>query len=317
MYAPNETDPASGVLVFIIAAPHLSDYTDQDGYFEIGEVPAGAQELQVGGGSLAIIIPIDVVAGQNNVVAPETEPIVVGEGIEVKMAVATGLYDAIEYILGTNPSLPPPNGLGFPELSSPSDPGTGYVLYGTPDSIGNISPVLSDTGLLNQYDVIFLDCGTETAPIYDDVQMNNLRDWVAAGHSLYASDWAYDFVETGWPEAIDFYDDDTVPGDATEGDSEDVTAQVLDPGLRAALGGATSAEISFNLSAWAVAEAAGTGTEVLMTADVHVLGTPLNDSPILLRFHSGQGTVIYTAFHNEAQLTTDMERILRALVFGM
>ncbi len=322
VYAPNGTDPAPGVLVFIVTKaepPELSDYTDPDGYFEIGDVPAGAQDLQVGEGALAVTVEIDVVAGETNVVAPQDDPIKIGEGVEVKMAVATGSFDTIEEVLTR---------LGFATLTTPDDAGTGYVLY------SDISTVLSSQALLDKYQVIFLNCGTEEGAIYDGPQMERLRTWVAGGASLYASDWAYDFLEVGWPNAIEFYGDDAVPGAAHVGDAGTANAEVLDPGLQAALGKNT-ATIEFNLGIWAVAESAGSGTDVLMTADeVFVSGlasaglsdrraraagrqTSITDNPILLRFHPAQGTVIYTAFHNEAQVSADMDAILETLAFGM
>lgn len=321
--APNGTDPAPGVLVFIVTKaepPELSDYTDPDGYFEIGDVPAGAQDLQVGEGALAVTVEIDVVAGETNVVAPEDDPIKIGEGVVVKMAVGTGYWDSIETILGN---------LGFAELASPDDAGSGYVLYGTPGDSGDISPVLSDTTLRDKYDIMFLNCGTDETAAYDETDIQNLRDWVSAGHSLYVSDLADDFIQQGWPEAVTYGGYDT--------DTGTVEADVLDPALQAALG-ENKADITFDLGGWSLIESVPSETETLMRANVpaflSITGlasrgaphaspkaanrqTPAGMRPILVRFHPGQGTVNYTSFHNEAQPQADINIILSSLVFGL
>jgi len=323
VYSPNGQYPVPNALAYIQGQSSLADYTDATGLFSIEDVPSGAQVLIVIAGSFQVTLNINVIGGQDNVVAPASDPIQMGVepgSNEVKMAVAEGAFDTIEEILSA---------LGFPELSAPTDPGTGYVMYDT------IADVLSDTDLLDQYDIIFLNCGTDESPADDATQMQNLRNWVAAGGSLYASDYAYWFVETGWPDAINFYGEDALD-EARIGEAETVTARVLDPVLQAVLGSPT-AQIEFNLGGWVVIEpgAQGSGTDVLMEADVHVYDfglkaaadrlaaraatrqTLVEDSPILVRFARGSGNVIYTCFHNEAQVTDEMMAILRTLVFHL
>jgi hypothetical protein len=38
------------------------------------------------------------------------------------------------------------------------------------------------------------------------------------GGSVYASDWAYDVVEIGWPDRVDFVGADEIPNDAQLGE---------------------------------------------------------------------------------------------------
>jgi len=334
--APDGTTPVVDAYVYIPTAAASRravpfDYTDQYGYFRIDNVPAGPQTLAVNAGPFHYERSINVTGGQVNLVAPQDNPITMGGGggTQVKMAVAAGYYDAISDVLDR---------LGFPRLASPDDPGTGYVLYGevapTPPSFGSgdISPVLSDTALLAKYHIIFLNCGTDESAVWDPTLMANLRAWIEAGGFLYVSDLAYDFVEVAYPDAVDFYGDDAVRDSAERGVPGQVTADVLDSGRQAALGKNT-AQINFNLGSWAIIDGVGTGTDNLMRANVQAydlgLGSvsdhrtrnlgvaqlPLSNRPILVRFRAGQGGVIYTSFHNEAQTSADMDKILDQLVF--
>ena len=100
------------------------------------------------------------------------------------------------------------------------------------------------------------------------------------------------------------------------GPAGSVSAEVLDSGLQAALG-TSEANVMFDQSSWAVAQTVGDGI-ALVEAEVTVVdlwGTESTlVSPLVVRLDHGEGTVYYTAFHNEAQLTGDMLVILEQIV---
>ena len=42
------------------------------------------------------------------------------------------------------------------------------------------------------------------------------------------------------------------------------------------------------------------------------------DSPLAIRYHRGEGTVVYTTFHNDAQGTTfDVDKLLQEMIFSL
>jgi hypothetical protein len=175
-----------------------------------------------------------------------------------------------------------------------------------------------------EFDIIFINCGVSTDWLYTHREeiRSNLRSFVEGGGSLYASDWAYYFIELPFPGKIDFYGDDSVAGDAQLGTLGTVTANVIDPVMQAIMG-STTATINFDLSSWAISEALAPDVEVLLQANVRAMdlwgGTSVvPNAPIAARFEVGAGRVIYTAFHNEHQATTiDMREILGEIILSL
>jgi hypothetical protein len=118
------------------------------------------------------------------------------EGDLPQLAVATGDHDAVECVLRDL-------GIGPGEFSTPD--GSGAVhLYdnqtpGSPSLPGQLAlpSLLLDRQRLFRYHGVFLDCsGTAYSQILlgDATVRANLRDYVAAGGRLYATDWSYDFI---------------------------------------------------------------------------------------------------------------------------
>ncbi len=143
----------------------------------------------------------------------------------------------------------------------------------------------------------------------------NVCNWVNGGGSLYVGDWSYDLVEACWPDAIEFYGDDEVVDAAQAGAAGDVIADVPDERLREDLG-ASVVNLVFNYSAFAVVESVGSDVEVLVTGDVRyqpegaTLYEEIDDSPLAVRFVSGQGQVFFTSFHLVAQTPAVTDAIL-------
>jgi hypothetical protein len=204
----------------------------------------------------------------------------------VKLAYVTGEYDSIESILA---------GLGFAPVE----------LFAADLA----------TTTLSAYDALFLNCGLDETYATDLATTTALGAFVSGGGTLYASDWAYVYVVAAFPGRVNM-----VAGDPRSGEATDApfTAQVLDASLRAALGGST-AQITFDLWDWAVIDGVPAGTTVLIEGPVayYVPGRVTATKPLAVQFSSGAGRVTLTSFHNEPQVTGDMQKLLESMVFGL
>ena len=280
--------------------------TDLDGYFTLTDVHAGTQTLYIEKGSFSTSVEVEVEDGQTTELP---EPACVDAG-SAHVAVVTGDWDNIEAILA---------GAGI----------TDVTLY---DGLNGTSPsdrdLLGNLDLMAEYDIIFLNCGQyESFFFTDPAYINNLRAYVDAGGSLYASDWAYDFVEVAFPESIDFDGDDNVRNAAATGDSGPLTGTVEDPALATALGD-SSVSLNYDLPQWVVPASSAANARVLVrgTAPATDYSNPfspqsytVSNAPLAIQFSFGSsgGSVIYTSFHNESQSTQDMDLILAYMVFEL
>ncbi len=101
------------------------------------------------------------------------------------------------------------------------------------------------------------------------------------------------------------------------GESQDLTVTVLDNDIKALLGKNTCT-ICYDLGAWVLIK-----VEDPSKVQVDVIGDPntyegiVEDSPLLVEFSYGSGSVIYTTFHNEEQVTPDGLKIIKHLVFSL
>jgi hypothetical protein len=188
------------------------------------------------------------------------------------------------------------------------------------DSLGEgykytIIPVsgLVDAKKLGEYDVLFYTCGRGGA---DSDITSRLHDFVVNGGTLYASDWRYTAVALAFPD----YQSERLQGSGAAGTIE---ADVVDPGLRDALGSPT-VKLKFNLSQW---KTAAFGNDLLPPEDkdkvkVLIAGTyrqvkgDTATAPLLVKFQAGKGVVIFTSFHNEKQTSEVEKKLLNFLVFS-
>jgi hypothetical protein len=154
------------------------------------------------------------------------------------------------------------------------------------------------------FDVLFLTCapgGTEPA------LTGNLRDFVAKGGTLYASDWRYDCVAEAFPDVA-------APHLRGDGTGQDLNARVVDPGLRDLLG--DTVPLRFDLNRWKPAAFAGDRVKVLLEGNYRRDFGGSARAPLLVKFQFGEGTVIFTSFHNEKQNSAIEQKLLKYLVFS-
>lgn len=194
-------------------------------------------------------------------------------------------------------------------------------------SFGYNITVISLSDLLNYstitaFDIIALNCAGDLED-YASQSKNNLKNFVENGGKLYASDWAYIFIEEAFPDYIDF------PAYPQIGDAQTTKAHISDQNLSKYLG-VTEAEIVYDLDAWVVIDNVSSSTNVLISGDVSSSGyksslispqtrsSQINKSissinsvrPLAVSFNYGNGSVVYTTFHNESQINESVRHIL-------
>jgi hypothetical protein len=266
--------------------------TDADGRFVLEGLPPGTWEVHVEKGSFSTSFTVEVTDGSFEL--PDDECLDPG----VDIAVLRGSYDVTEEILETL-------GLSYDLIEQG---GTTQLDF------------LRDEARLASYDIVFLNCGMDEDWLYTGTERvtSNLVKFVEDGHSLYASDWAFLAVEAAFPDAIDFYGDDAFLFDAYGGDDGTLEADVVDPTMQALLGSAV-ADIHYDLAGWVMAVGTESATEVLVRGSPVSLWEPhpLEDVPLAVRFEAGAGRVVFTTFHNEPQITSDMELMLREIILSL
>jgi len=163
---------------------------------------------------------------------------------------------------------------------------------------------------LSQYQAVLLNCGADDRHATEPATKSNLTSFVNGGGVLYVSDWAYSYVQSAFPGHVTF-----LTPDPHVGDDGEQTAEVVDEALHLALG-KTTAAIDFNLSGWVVIDSTPSSDE-LLAGPVMVNGASKGAHPYAAQFAVGQGRVTYTSFHNEAQTTADMDKLLEQMLLGL
>jgi hypothetical protein len=180
---------------------------------------------------------------------------------------------------------------------------------------------------LAPYDVVFLTCGGvprewlerrlrdserggagtfRPKPETVEAVHESFRRFVGHGGTLYASDLQFDLIRLAFPELID-------EAKAGRGAVQTVEAEVVDPGLRRLLG--PSIDLRFDLPGWRPAAFRGPDVTTYLRGTYALRDDTEQTGPLLVAFPHGEGTVIFTSFHNEAQNTEIELELLRHLVF--
>lgn len=270
--------------------------SDGNGNFWVDGVPSGTVTVGVVKGDFNVTYSVQVQDGQVTDAAQVVDAICFPDK-QVKIAVVTGDWDMIEDILGKL--------------------GLSYDLYDGQFNTSQAIGLLTNLQKMKTYDVIFFDCGAAHFGIVANNALiqQNLQAFVKDGGSVYASDWAFVYAEFPWPNAIDFYGNDTSSMGPKVGASKTLTGSVVDPLLQQYLGKG-NVSINYDLSAWVVVQAAGAGTGVHIMGYVSEAG---GNVPLMLSHapYGGPGRVLFTTFHNEYQVTADMKQILNYLVFEL
>lgn len=218
-----------------------------------------------------------------------------------------------------------------------TDPNNGDTTYRTIDDL------LTDTELMDDYSVILLNCGLDETLSSDATVIANIQDYIENGGHIYASDWAYLFVEEPFPDLLDFYGDTSVDGlgstaeqdEARVGEgSLDQTVNIEDASLLSFLRDedivddtADTATVNFNLGSWVVmSNAADDVTQLLTTDDLASLDNEVlsgNTTIPIAALSCGSSTdggIFYGSYHTEIGEATDedsaQEAILRYMILN-
>jgi hypothetical protein len=207
----------------------------------------------------------------------------------------------------------------------------GFVNYTVVDGLDAdvLEGFLSDTANLAPYDILFFNGGhVEEHIFYDtnpanktpDLVAENLQDYVADGGSVYASDWAYDVVESVWPAAIDFLGDDYTPNAAQLGDYDNVKAIVTDAAMAEFLG-SQQANVIFDLPVWPAMNSVEPYVSIHLTGTVHYRegqeSYTLASVPLLASFSGGKGRVAFSSFRVAANQTDEMMQIFQYMMYDV
>lgn len=298
--APDGQTWLSDASVFVIRADgtRAEATSDTEGRYTLSGVPAGEQTVIVQKGSFSTSFTVTVVEGQTTTVPDDQCEL---DPPDIRVAVVSGSWDRVEDVLddvGVDPA--------------------NITMYNGGSSTW-VADLLDDYAVLSQYDIVFFNCGVSDFGFSFETQaIANLQQFVAQGGSVYASDQAYDLVERTWPSSIDFYGTDTLSNQAQNGQAtQDMVGQIVDDGLAGSLA-STTIELHYPLLAWAVIQDVSPNVTVYIRADAPLMdGSTLGNVPHTVRFIGGQGRVLYTSFHQEANISEQMEHALRILMFEL
>lgn len=296
---------------------HFEETTtaDSEGYYEFIGIPAGSHTIRIESGSFSEEQPVTVIKDQETNLLSEAAKVCI-QGGSVPIAILEGTYDDIGNIL---------EGMDI-EFDVVGGDGSGF---GSP---GDAEAFLRDINEMNQYDILFIECGglwgilgspggipmPGEEPMVDQEILDNLNSFVQNGNSLYVSDLASPFIQESISEAVVFHRHNEGPTASWVGNPQTVSADVISADMQAAIGmGPTT--IDFASPGWDVAEDAGSRSTIHFTADVNTDSGMITNAPLMISYDApdSPGKAIYTGFHNTDQPTGDMEDILEFMIFQL
>ncbi len=163
---------------------------------------------------------------------------------------------------------------------------------------------LSNLGTLQNYRMIFLNCGSEI----NSATNTQLGAYIQGGGKVYASDWAFGCIKSVYPD---------LNGDYI-GNSQTITADVTNTDLQLFLGKNT-ASIVYDLGGWVSLDPANNQSVNVpfLKGSYQTSSGMVTNNSIAFERIEGSGKLIYTTFHNEANVTTDAVKILMFFVYQL
>ena len=248
----------------------ISTRSAPNGTYTLQNVPAGPQVIVATRGAFQARINVTVI-GNQTVAAPKAPLTSTG-----KLAYVKGNFDKIQNVVTAG-------GNTIDEISVTD---------------------LASAAITSKYRMIFLNCGLDGSGASDPATVANLRAFMQAGGTIYAADYASDYVKALFP-TYEF---------AYAGDAQTIQATVTDARLQAFVG-KTSVTITYDLSAWTDILQLPTGATVLLRGTYLAEDNPRNDQPIAFVITEGSGRLVFTTFHNDAEATQDQIAVLRHFIY--
>lgn len=286
----------------------MESYSDEDGRWDLVDLPGDrTYHLYVQSGDTMLYDEEIYLASGDTYSLDEPDCF---DPQNLNIAIVTGLYDDFDRVLQQ---------LGF----------TNYTLVDG-ESTEAANAFFGDLDGMDAYDLIFLNGGfTEDGVLYNltdatdpvpEENLVNLRSYVQAGGSVYASDWAYDAIERGWPDRLDWVGADETPNDAQTGNYDVVSAAVSDTSMAEYLG-SSYVSIEYDLPVWPPIENTSTSVSVHLTGNVSYSDGlddyTLTSVPMLVSFNDVQGKVVFSTFRVIPNTGDDVLAILQYMLYDL
>lgn len=317
---PGEAKGIWGAEVYVLldedGTRRISTTTNADGSFLLEEIPEGDYTLYVERGSFSTTVEGIQVIEEETTVLSEEDCI---EPDQVTMAVYNG-HDEVEQVLSR---------LGYNDFTIHET--YHHASDRDDDTESWLKTAFYDYDAFSDNDILFINCAAHEwaldAMTEDEKEtvLDNLRQFIEEGGSVYLSDWSYDLLEQLYPDAVDWLGDDAVANDAEHGVAQEFVGSVIDQGMSAA--GLDQVLLRFEQSRIAIPLELGVGTRMMIRAAVLVEQDEeevlFEDIPVLLEHRpininaEVAGRVIYTTFHNGGNNTQDMDNLLRNIIFSL
>ena len=284
--------------------------TDEDGWWSLSELPTGtAHEVMIQKGTEVIEThTVDIRAGRTTKI---DEPACLDPS-NLDIAVISGNYDDFDQVLD-------------------------HMGISTYDVIDGLDQTQLEDFLLNpeamaEYDLLFFNGGSLEEGIFYDTEgtgttipaevQANLRAFVEAGGSVYASDWAYDVIVQTWPDRLDFLGAEGTPNSAQLGASQSVNARVANYAMGEFLElDSDYVPVVYDLPVWPPLVQVGSTTSTHLVADVEYKenGVTLYQaaSPLLVSFNGGGGRVVFSSFRLVANDNEEMVKVMKYVMFAL
>ncbi|MDT0293842.1 carboxypeptidase-like regulatory domain-containing protein [Mesonia ostreae] len=342
--APNQIDPISNANVTLFKAEQkqAETLTNSLGEFNFEELFEGSYSILLEKGHFSSRLNVDIEDGQIN------NSVDVGN-IDIqefpRIGVVTGSYDNIENILYdmglVNPITNAPlfdiiegNSAGRSSIKNKNPRGQQHNHFGKTASTNpylttnvdfTLEELLSNSGQLAEYDILFFNCGLDTA----NADLNtNVYDFVNNGGILYATDWAFPFIEQINSISGNAYLTFTEPH--RSGVSVSTEATILDATLsnwlvdNFGVGANGTLTIDEFLGSWQVVDSHDetqvlpwlNGSVEYMDANNNLVNTTKN---LAFTYQIGEGGIFYSSFHteNNEEGFSDVDRIMEYMVFEL
>ncbi len=203
-------------------APTNAVQTDHDGNFMIVNINPGTYWMIIEKGDFRLEQEITLAPteglelGPEQTTLPSVDDPANGKTIP-KIALATGIFDDLEDILGKM-------GMGAVDASGafdgPSAAGV-FEFYdnGGPNAaqaVGTLADLVGSLDRMLKYDIIFIPCSgsNHIASLQDQQVLKNIRDYVAMGGKLYVTDWSGEWADNVFPEQVELQDTADTPANA-------------------------------------------------------------------------------------------------------
>ncbi|MBF6607587.1 MAG: carboxypeptidase regulatory-like domain-containing protein [Flavobacterium sp.] len=326
VFSPNGNFPISRAHVKIFKDDVLiaSQTTSAIGTFEITGLPEAMLEVQLSKGKFMKEFSVDL---------REDYDLQLTEGeldIFPSIAVVTGSYDNIEQVLvGIGVVNPLTNEPAFDIINGSSSGNRAAHFHGPrdgqvagrstslPSNVDfNFNDLLHDSDLLDNYDIIFLNCGATDAFDDDTIATTNLKNYISNGGIVYATDWMYSYIQSMF-DAEDYL---TFATPERAGSGDPINAQVFNADLEAWLANqgivvSPSVLVDNFLGGWQMVDTFDSDnvTNWLLAEDFTYSGNVASGKSLAFTFQYNQGGVFYSSFHTHGGGSDEDDAVLQMM----